>query len=494
MLAAVNAISLAPQAGEDLGRGESTLDRVRRFAAAIPQIDAVCVLSDREESPIPGARLVSRPRWTVRDLLAALEEQAQGREHLLYFYADCPYLDAGIAAEMIADHLRYFADYSFADGYPYGLAPEILRVETLPALRALAGDEPVRRDSLFETIRRDINSFDIETRISPDDMRLLRLSLTADNARNALLLRRLEAAGAAAAGERQLLSLIRASQPALRTLPSFFNIQIVEGCPQNCCYCPYPALRGPALGRRAEMEPADFAAILSQIERFCGDAVVSVSLWGEPSLHSRFVELALDAASRAELQLLIETSGVGWDPVVLHHLSERCRRPPQWIVSLDARTPGLYGRLRGSGYEEAHRSVEELRQLFPGRVHVQAVRMQDNEEELQDFYRHWKAALNNVIIQKYSSFAGRLPDRKVTDLSPLKRLPCWHLKRDMAILIDGTVPLCREDVGRVHVLGNALAEPLEEIWGRGAPFYERHLDEDYPDLCRGCDEHYTFNF
>jgi hypothetical protein len=44
------------------------------------------------------------------------------------------------------------------------------------------------------------------------------------------------------------------------------------------------------------------------------------------------------------------------------------------------------------------------------------------------------------------------------------------------------------------VLGNILEEPLEAIWSRGAAFYERHLGEDYPDLCRGCDEYYTYNF
>ncbi len=493
MLAAVNAISLAPRARDDLGRGESTLDKVRRFAAALPDVDEVCVLSDGDENPIPGARLVSRPHWSVRDLLAALEEQAQGREHLYYFYADCPFLDAGIAAEMARDHVRYFADYSFADGYPYGMAPEILRVEALAAVRALAADEPVRRDSLFETIRRDINAFDIETRISPDDMRLLRLSLTADSARNTLLLRRLEAAGGGR-GEKEMLALIRASGAAQRTLPAFFNIQIVEGCPQNCSYCPYPAMRGPALGPRAEMSPGDFSAILSKIQAFCGDAVVSVSLWGEPSLHSRFLDLALDATGRDGLELLVETSGVGWDPAVLHHLKERAKRPPRWIVSLDAHSPAVYAALRGDGFEEAHRTVAELGGLFPGNVHVQAVRIKENEEDLEAFYRHWKAAIKNVIIQKYSTFAAALPDRKVTDLSPLKRFPCWHLKRDVAVLIDGTVPLCREDIGRKHVLGNILKEPLEAVWNRGADLYGQHLVEAYPQICNACDEYYTFNF
>ena len=48
----------------------------------------------------------------------------------------------------------------------------------------------------------------------------------------------------------------------------------------------------------------------------------------------------------------------------------------------------------------------------------------------------------------------------------MKRFPCWHLKRDMAILIDGTVPLCREDVRAEHPQGNALTEDLAAIWER----------------------------
>jgi spiro-SPASM protein len=493
MLAAVNAIALSPQVRDDLGRGESTLDKVGRFADALPGVDAVCVLSDRDASPLPGARVVTRPRWTARDLFAALEEQGRGFEHVVYFYADCPFLNAGIASGMIGDHLKYFADYSFADGYPYGVAPEILRVEALPALKALASEDPLARDTVFETIRKDINTYDIETRIAPDDMRLLRLVLAADGRRNTLLLRRLEAAGLPA-DETAALALIRAQAAAHRTLPAFFNIQIVEGCPQNCSYCPYPAMRGPALGARAEMAPTDFAAILDQVQGFCGDAVVSVSLWGEPSLHTRFLDLALDASGRDGIELVIETSGVGWDRAVLHHIAERAKKPPRWIVSLDAHSPQVYAAMRGEGYDEAHRTVAELSQLFPAAVHVQAVRTKDNEEDLEAFYRHWKATLKNVIIQKYSRFAGVLPDRRVTDLSPLKRFPCWHLKRDVAVLLDGTVPLCREDIRRETVLGNLLREPLAVLWERGEAPYLRHLREDYPAICAGCDEYYTFNF
>jgi spiro-SPASM protein len=87
-----------------------------------------------------------------------------------------------------------------------------------------------------------------------------------------------------------------------------------------------------------------------------------------------------------------------------------------------------------------------------------------------------------------------LPDRKVADLSPLQRFPCWHLKRDMPILIDGTVPLCREDVRAGTRWGNAFDDDLAAIWGRGLELCAAHLSSKYPGICAGCDEYYTYNF
>ena len=92
---------------------------------------------------------------------------------------------------MHANHRRYLADYTFADGYPYGLTPEILTMDTVGRLRGMASEGAPDRETLFAVIQKDINSFDIETEISPIDMRMLRVSLSADIERNFLLLRRI---------------------------------------------------------------------------------------------------------------------------------------------------------------------------------------------------------------------------------------------------------------------------------------------------------------
>ena len=233
---------------------------------------------------------------------------------------------------------------------------------------------------------------------------------------------------------------------------------------------------------------------MKKIAAFAGDGVIDISLWGEPSLHPRIFDIIGAVLGQPGLSLVIETSGVGWKPDIFSRVRDSFSSRPTWIVSLDASTEEMYRRLRGAGFAEAVKTAELLLSAFTGTAWVQAVRMKENEEDLDVFFKTWKARTENVIVQKYDSFSGLLPDRKVADLSPVKRFPCWHLKRDMAILLDGTVPLCREDVRVAHRMGNAFTDDLAAIWGRADDAYRQHLSEKYPQICAGCDEYYTYNF
>jgi spiro-SPASM protein len=128
------------------------------------------------------------------------------------------------------------------------------------------------------------------------------------------------------------------------------------------------------------------------------------------------------------------------------------------------------------------------------RVYLRATRMEENARDVEQFYREWKEQTENVIIQKYDHFCGVLPDRRLVDISPVERMPCWHLKRDLSILLDGTVPMCREDLAREHALGNVFADGVEACWARNEEHYQGHVEGALPDLCQKCDEYYTFNF
>jgi spiro-SPASM protein len=321
---------------------------------------------------------------------------------------------------------------------------------------------------------------------------MLRVSLSADTQRNFLLLSRIVSYGGRDA--QGICALLKKKPQILRTLPAFYPVQVVQRCPQACSYCPYPAFGGDILTASASMSVESFRRLVKKIAAFSGDAVIDISLWGEPSLHPQIVDIIGAALGEPGIELVIETSGIGWQPGIFPRLRAAFEKQPTWIVSLDAASEEIYRRLRGEGFAEARRAAEELLAVFPGRTWVQAVRMKDNEEDLEVFYKTWKARTENVIIQKYDAFSGTLPDRKVADLSPLKRFTCWHLKRDMAILLDGTVPLCKEDLRASVKLGNALEDDLSAVWESARGIYRSHLSGEYPGICAACDEYYTYNF
>ncbi len=478
---------------ERLPTGENSIDRVEKYARALPGVCEVVYLTSPGAIPLPGERkTVALSDSTASALLGAFP--LEGFDDIFYFYADCPLLDVELSAAMYRTHTRYLAHYSFADGYPYGITPEIVSLQVVAKLRSLAESvsDPLDRETLFKVIQEDINAFDIETELAPVDQRLLRVSLSADTLRNYTILTRLIEAGAAGAAE--TTRAISEHPEFLRSLPAYVSVQIVDGCPQRCSYCPFPEFGGPILERRGEMPIGRFERIVEQTKRFCDDAVIGVSLWGEPALHSEIVHVIETAATVPGLSVVVETSGVGWKTELLESIVERCGDSVTWIVSLDSATRELYRRLRGTGFTDAVGTAEWLIEHAGENVYVQAVRMTENEEELESFYRHWKERTERVIVQKYSTFGGLLPERKVTDLSPITRFPCWHLKRDLCVLLDGAAPVCREDVKRTRELGNVFEQDIAEIWERGVEWYDLHVAEEYPELCRNCDEYYTFNF
>jgi spiro-SPASM protein len=492
-----------------------TLERAKRF----PGVGKTVLLAGPGgglPADIPADIPVERrDSWTPRSLLERVAALAAGFDFAYFAWADCPFLDPVLAGKIAGRHLRYAAEYSYADGWPYGLAPELLSPAAAAVLAKIAGDDPgpVERDTLFSVIQKDINAFDIETEISAADLRCHRISLCADSKRNLLLLERFVEAAGGVIPDTALTERIIAERPGiLRTLPAFFPIQVYGGCPQSCALCPYPAASNAEVtGRRDRMEIERFESLLDKITAFAGDGVIDLSLWGEPGLHPDKTRLIRAVLSRPSLALVIETSGLGWKDdeietaAALARTAEEGERknplpPLSWIVSLDAADPARYREIRGGGFAEALDRARKLLALFPRDAYVQAVRVTGAEDDIERFYRSWKEAAPsaaNIIIQKYDDFCGALERKQASDLSPVNRQPCWHIMRDLPVLIDGTVPLCREELPqaeRGRTLGNVFTDSLETIWERGRDFYAVHCGKRYPGICAECDEYYTYNF
>ncbi|MDR0497697.1 MAG: spiro-SPASM protein [Treponema sp.] len=313
---------LTPEAFKKVGQGsENAFSLALSAVSGFPGVQKTVFLGiEGMQYPLPQkVEGVFQPSWTRKGLLEELSRLSAGYDFTYFSWADCPLLDSTLAASLAERHLRYGAEYSYADGWPYGFAPELLGPGTAGILAKLTenDDGPVERDALFHVIQKDINSFDIETEISPADLRLYRLTLAADSKRNLLLLSRMMEAGLKTASDAE--KIISEKPELLRTLPAFFNIQVVGTCPQTCSLCPWPVYGGDVTGF---MSRAAFGELLDKIEEFAGDAVIDLSLWGELSLHPDRIELIKMVLSKPALSLVVETSGIGWKDDELKALAE----------------------------------------------------------------------------------------------------------------------------------------------------------------------------
>ena len=437
-------------------------------------------------------RLALGPFAVRNDLIAALSAAGRDFDEVVIVAADAPFLQPELVRAMLALHREYRADYTFADGFPTGLTPEILRPSILSILAewALERPGPVDRETLFQLLSVDINRFDVETHLSPVDLRNRRLSLTADTRRNFLLLERY--AADTALETQAFLDLIEATADRSRTLAATLHVQITDGVLQVPAWSPLLQFVPDAKTRRNFLSRERWNDLLDKALAWAGDLTVLPSFWGEPSLHPQILELLSDALVKPGLRLCLETSGLGWGQVNLEALGPMSNL--EWIVELDSDVPETYALLRGEGSQEAQAFTRRLLALFPGHVWPQTVRMVENEPEMEAFHKRWKAEAGRVIIQKHNDFGGRLPRSKPSDLSPWKRHPCWHLARDLAVFLDGTVVVCRDDFERTQPLGNLWSDGFPAVWERGTDLFSRHLKEDWPGVCRNCDEWYTFHF
>ncbi|MCR4714777.1 MAG: spiro-SPASM protein [Treponemataceae bacterium] len=527
--------------------------------------EASAFLKDKfaSEKLISSAPIVAKQGWTLPELLAAISADNTGCaaspknaatqenganngcdacETVVFAWADCPFYNDELTSKLYKQHVEYAAEYSYADGWPYGLVPEFLASGTVKILAKLAEQKlaeqkqaeksrsenqanqrseqkdaqksekscgKLTKDSLFNLIKTDINSFEIETLISPVDFRMYKLEFTCSTKRGALLCKRLsELRQKSGMNALKFCNEAVKSSAVLHTLPYFYSIQIAEKCTGNCIYCPYPQAYRQKYGKlpseadgTAFMSYERFCKLIDGIKGFSDDAVVAFSLWGEPMYHPEIIKFVAKVLEYTSLSVLIETTGVNIDEDFCEQMKKVVEAAPartgnyppvMWIVSLDAVTQKTYEILHPCSeftLQQASDAAALLRKAFPDSTYVQMVRTEHNEEELEPFFR----GHDNRIIQKYDYFCGKLPQFKPADLSPIKRNECWHLRRDLQILSDGSVPLCKEYMF-YSCVGNVFYESFEDVWNKGVPLLESQINQEYPDLCRNCDEFYTCNF
>jgi spiro-SPASM protein len=475
--------------------GRDTVQLLLDRAGVLAPGDQVYVLVDgrsrRELGGRKGIRELPVESRRERDVLQVMARSLKSCDNIVYLFIDNPLLDVEAARAMVELHERECAEYTCGEGYPSGMIPEILRPGILPRLLALAGrDREISRTSMFDLLSAEINSFDIETQFAPRDLKPRRLHLSTAARRDALLVQRLLERAGPGWGFDRLCEILDAEPVIPRTLPAYLEVELTSETAGACAYSPLPGVTR-AGGR---MDPDRYRAILEGMVDFAGDLHVSLSLMGEPPLHPDIRRIMEHTVSRGDVHLVLETDGEKFDPGFTDFA---CTLPPDRfsvIFQVDAVTPRTFSLIHQGDLGRVERNVRYYLSRDRGNAYVQLVRMDCNEEEMIAFFDQWEGEGAQVIIQKYNSYLGLLPGQGSPDMSPLERLPCWHLQRDVAVFHDGLVPRCRQDVNGAYPLGRLPEDPVSTVWREGEPFYREHCSGRYDASCRVCDEYYTYSF
>ncbi len=466
-----------------------------------------------------SCRVLEKDSWTCAELVDAMAFSC-GNEYsnLVFTTGDRPFLDTALSLELIESHSKYLAEYTFADGWPSGFAPEVVNSGTLRILCALVkekytemGSRKADASAIISLIKTDINSFEVETLMAPKDYRMLRLDFSCTSKEKTLACRNLYEEAMERGTEFSPLKLTELAENSVkvqRTVPSYYSIQV---CNEFTSIPSYSPVKSRYFGgsRKVVMDIAKFRLLVENIAEYSGEAVVSLSAWGEFLLAPEAEAYVEAVLAHKGLKVLIETDGL----CITEDLAKKIRGVQEglgrmgaddiiWIVNLDAFSKEKYELIHVDSvvqepFDCAVTSVSLLQKIFGDCVYPQFTRMKCNEDELESFYRFWhektSASCGKLIIQKYDSFCGLLSDEKPADLSPLERNVCWHIKRDMTILCNGDVPRCKECLDGESV-GNVFVENLEKIWRKSDFFVENQMKMNYCDMCGKCDEYYTFNF
>ncbi|AOP32954.1 spiro-SPASM protein [Leptospira tipperaryensis] len=409
-----------------------------------------------------------------------------------YFSGLFPCLDETLTKELYERHDRYLSQYSYSENLPAGIVPAILSREFTNSL-----PETIKT-SAQEYLLKNINHYDVEIFYHAPDLRQYRLDFSLKNRRSLNLVR-----GFLKTKEdwsyQEILPWITSHPEVFRTGPSYLELEVYRGCELSCTFCPRQFGTNDQDG--TFLAPNFLENLLKQQEAsFSNEYSVCFGGMGEPLLHPQFAELVKRTASFSLLQeLMIETALYSdLNPILesLEKLPSEEKEKITWIVNLTTRNPEKYKNLYGKKeLEKILSNLEKLEKIFPkNQIHLQFLKIKEAEDEVEAWVDETERQGYGVILQKYNRFAGLMPEKRVTDLTPIQREFCWHLNRDLYVNSNGTVSICRQSSGKEF--GNLHKENLIDIWQKGLPSFSNSLNGKHEATgapCLTCDEWYTFN-
>jgi spiro-SPASM protein len=464
-----------------------TLSKVRKFT------EDVYLFTKAGKVP-PGVKAVYFEH--AREFLNFLSEKFP-KTTVLLLNAYSPLLDVESTGKMLEEHQEHVFDYTFPENIPEGLMPELIEGDVAEFIKYTVPEQVgMFRRSVREIFERDISSYDCNIFISDSNLMKYRVNFVPDNLNDLLVTKEIADHHSTEFTLAKLEERIAENPELIRKRPTYYEIEL-NLARENCEFFIADRLKSPRAG---EMDFQALKKLLDNIGAFSENPVVSFGLYGEPFLYSRINELVEELKKHPKTKFLFESRCLFNNTAAI----EKALALPNVQVLFDVSfsLPDSFNKYKKPLDPvipfEGYLSIEKKILSLPERdkIYIQFTRSTVNENELFKFYESWKDFSDRIVIRKPDTFGGLLDAYRVVDLSPVKRFPCLHLKHDLVIFTDGTVPVCREDFDGKYVAGNAFKDGIEKCWGSLSAEYHVQWSNQYdkPPVCKGCDEWWVFNF
>jgi spiro-SPASM protein len=409
-----------------------------------------------------------------------------------YFTGISPLVSIELTDILLKRHIRYLAQYSYSENLPKGIVPYFISrefVSSLPdSLPATAHDYLIK----------NLNNYDAEIFFQEPDLRQYRLDFSLSDPRSFKTTEffvntnlNLE--------YKDLSNSILQNPNGFRLFPSYIEMEIYRGCESSCTFCPRQFISNEKDGTMLSHE--FIVKFLKELaDTFPYPITICLGGMGEPLLHPELNLILPAILNYPHLkELIIETAlypNLDGFINTINSLGEE-RKKLSLIVNLTT--------LNESKYKDIYKNNTNIKTILDkisvissildrSNIHVQMIKMKEIEEEIENYFTHFENAGINVILQKYNTYAGLMPEKRVSDLTPIKREFCWHLNRDLYINSDATVSICRQDLNN-HV-GDLKTDSFFSIWEKGMRSFSESLKGNHDKTnapCLNCDEWYTFN-
>jgi len=423
--------------------------------------------------------------FTPYSIITTILEESKNSNTIVIFNGGNPFYDYDFIEKMIAHHEKYLADYTFQTGYPDGLLPTIVRKEALNEMSKLVEkDTNITTDYLYSAISKDINSYDIETFMCEYDLRISRVRFGANDKGERTFTEAIYNNFKDGFSYKDIAKYIYENPDKLYSIPYMLGVELNRYSDIRSIY----NING-LDDNSLELDFESFKKVIIKMKKI--NPVYNLLLTGvaEPLKYSKITEL-IELTSENGINIVIETYGVDIDNNFLEKLKSIKKEKITFVIKLDAYSKEIYDKINlGGNFDKAINSYKILKENG-FKVYRSIVRMNENEEDIEKYVRN--KDVENLIIKKYSTYCDKLIDRKVVDLSPLDRIPCFHLRREIFINNDGTYSFCQYAFD--DIIGNIKDDEIEMIIEKLKDKYKENALKHYTPFCEKCDDYYIFNF